>query len=159
MNVNYPTYGSLRKISIIVKIFLISISLIIMVFSKITFLLTIIAILPSIVALFIDKRINRYASSTLCAFNLTSIVPYLTQLLDSFNIEQEAYRMINDIYVWLAIYSFTSLGWLIIWLVPQLTGKMFNNRAVKKIEKINIEQVELIATWGLNDQATHIKYD
>lgn len=139
---------SLTGMIIITKIISVIIGIIILAISRYAFTFFILAIMPSITAVVIDKRSNKFASSIICAFNITGIMPYLSELWNLDEINDIAKRLISDIHVWFGIYGTTSLGWIMIWAVPQICGKVFQTRALVKINQLKTRQLQIVEEWG-----------
>lgn len=114
-----------------------------------------IAILPTLVATFIDKRISKAASNTIGAFNIIGLFPYLYDLWNSgINVSAKAQSMIVEPRVWLVIYSSAALGWIMIWGLPNLMGNFLTYRAIKKIDFYREEQMMLYEEWNINTHKT-----
>lgn len=140
--------GNLKGINTGIKILIFIAGSVIVVLSKFAFIFFTIAMLPSFTAIFIDKRINKYASSTLCAFNLIGLMPYVFNISKSPDSNAIAQSYLTNIYVWFVIYSSTALGCFIIWTFPEFTAKIFQIRAEGKIRKIQEDQEKLCEEWG-----------
>jgi hypothetical protein len=104
--------------------------------------------LPAITTFTIDKKSNKYASSTICAFNLIGIISSLANLLNSTSIDEEAQNMISDPIVWLNAYGCTSIGLLLIWIIPKFTSNIFLAKVKYKLQRIHNEQLKLVKDWG-----------
>jgi hypothetical protein len=139
---------SLAGIKIFIRIIFIISGVLILAISRYAFIFFIFAILPSITALSMDKRSNKFASSTICAFNITAVMPYLFDFLTAQDISASAKQFIGNIHIWFAIYGTTSLGWVMIWSVPQICGKIFQARALTKIHQLKTRQNAIIEEWG-----------
>jgi hypothetical protein len=140
--------SNLTIISLSVKIIITLVAGCILLISKFAFVFFTISMLPSITSIFIDNRANKCASSTLCGFNLIGIGPYIFNIFNSSNVNETAKVLLTDIYVWAVIYGCAALGCITIWAIPQLMARIFQTKALYRINKINQEQQELKETWG-----------
>jgi hypothetical protein len=139
---------SLRLLTLVIKISSLIIGIAILVVSRYAFTFFLISMLPTIVSTMVDKRMNKFASSTISAFNLVGVMPFLFEIGRSPSINTTAQHMITNIYIWFAIYSSAALGWVCIWAVPQITGKIFVTRATLKIKHLENVQHKLVEEWG-----------
>ena len=48
----------------------------------------------------------------------------------------------------MVVYGAACLGWLAIWLTPQITSVIFNVRADIRVKKLEISQKKLVEEWG-----------
>ncbi len=108
----------------------------------------VLGMLPAILSMFLDKGAGRFASKTVTAFNFVGIVPFLFEIAQAFDRSVAAQRLMLDFWVWVVVYGTASLGWLTIWLFPQVTVIIFAMRAESKINKLQEEQKKLIEEWG-----------
>jgi hypothetical protein len=139
---------NLSGIVIAVKFIIFITGFCVLLISQFAFLFFTLAMLPSFTAILIDRRLNKCASSTLCAFNLIGIAPYIFSLWHSPDINGMAESFLIDVYVWLIIYGSASMGCITIWAIPQLTAKIFQAKSDSRILRIEEEQSELREIWG-----------
>jgi hypothetical protein len=104
--------------------------------------------LPAIMALVIDRGVNRFASKTVLALNFAGILPFLFDIAQSPDKSFAAQQRMFDLWVWLLVYSAAGMGWLMIWLVPQIMVAVFAFRVEYKIKRFRNRQEELRKEWG-----------
>lgn len=104
--------------------------------------------MPAILAMLFDRGVGRFASKTVSAFNFVGILPFLFEISQAFDRSITAQHMMLDLWVWLVVYGTASLGWVTIWLFPQVTLIIFTFRADMKMQKLKQEQETLIEEWG-----------
>ena len=109
----------------------------------------VLGMLPTIVAVFIDKRITRAASNTIGGFNLLGIMPYLLKMFRAgIGASDLAHEVLTDINTWFVVYSSAGIGWVIIWIIPQVAGNFFISREEKRIGLYKEEQTKILEEWG-----------
>jgi len=108
----------------------------------------ILGMMPAILSMLFDRGAGRFASKTVSAFNFVGIVPFLFEIAQAFDRSLAAQRLMLDFWVWVVVYGTASLGWVTIWLFPQITVIIYAVRADNKISKLKKERDELIEEWG-----------
>lgn len=113
------------------------------------FIFVMLGLMPTIVAVSIDKRSSRAASNTIGGFNVIGVMPYVVELLnEGLGASTKAQQMLTDINVWFIVYGSASIGWILVWVVPQVFGSYFVYREEKKIKTYLAEQKKLYDEWG-----------
>jgi hypothetical protein len=143
-----PKKSDIDLIVLSVKSFILIAGLGVLIISAYAFIFFILAMLPSFTAIMIDRRITKAASGTICAFNLTGVLPYIFSLWHTADVNAMAKSLITNFNAWAIIYFTTSLGWLMILLMPQTCATIFQIRSVKKVKNLEIKLKELIEIWG-----------
>ncbi|MBN8827118.1 MAG: hypothetical protein J0H68_00220 [Sphingobacteriia bacterium] len=137
--------------NIVLRIVLAIFSIATFLISGYAFAFIMLALLPTMVIYSIDKRTNKTASNTVGAFNIIGLMPYIIELLNSgLDASDKAQAMMSNMQIWIVIYGATSIGLVIIWVLPQISGNYFVYREQKKIEKYIEEQKKLFEEWGPN---------
>ena len=108
----------------------------------------VLGMMPAILSMLFDRGAGRFASKTVSAFNFVGIVPFLFEIAQAFDRSLAAQRLMLDFWVWVVVYGTASLGWVTIWLFPQITVIIYAVRADNKISKLKKERDELIEEWG-----------
>lgn len=131
------------------KIISVLIALAMLLISGYAFVFVILALMPTIVAFAIDRRNSKAASNTIGAFNMVGLMPYLVELMQSgIEASAKAQLMLTNINVWFVVYGSASMGWILVWIVPQVTGSYFVYREDVKVKRYLKEQRELYEEWG-----------
>lgn len=112
------------------------------------FLFVFLAFLPGLASLLWDKKPGRFASKTVCAFNITGMLPYLIAISSSGSPDFVAMSTLGDPLAWLLIYGFSAFGWGVIYLVPQITLVFLEARSRFMIKKMEKFQDDLLDEWG-----------
>jgi hypothetical protein len=118
--------------------------------STYAFIFFIFAMIPTIVTMFIDNRPGKYATSTVGAFNFMGVIPYFLKMIEIGEINQSGKALITDINTWFFIYGTASVGWVMIWSIPQIVSLFYHVKMQKKVIKIKENQEALVKVWGDN---------
>lgn len=145
---NSPPPPPSKGLLIISKITTAILAITVFIISRYAFTFFVLAILPSITAHMIDKNNPKYASSTIAAFNMSGVLPYLMDLWRAQDPTSMARSFIGNINVWFAVYGITSLGWLVIWGLPQICAKFFQTKSAIRMEMLRNEQAKILEEWG-----------
>lgn len=103
---------------------------------------------PAIIARITDKRIGNSASRTIGAFNFMGIVPYLFELYNSTDKALMAKHIATDTKTWVFVYSAAAMGWVAVWIIPQIISIIFSVRAQIRIHRLETSQKKLVDEWG-----------
>jgi len=142
------TSGSMKGISIVGKIVGLVVSVWLISASYFAFAFFILGMLPAIVSVLVDRGSGRFASKTVTACNFVGILPFLFEIGNSYEKTVAAKQIMADSVSWLFIYSAAIIGWIMIWVFPQVSLIIFNIRADMKLSKLRKEQDELLVEWG-----------
>ena len=113
-----------------------------------TFIILACGMPPALVAALIDNRPGRYASYCVMAANLAGITPVLAALWFGGNSVALAMLLMSDVYVWLGIYGAAAFGWVLIWLLANITEFMLALIANYGISQRRAAQRALAEEWG-----------
>lgn len=106
------------------------------------------AMLPAITAMIVDRGAGRFASKTVSACNFIGVMPYLFEIAANYERTLAAKEIMAQPIVWLYIYGAAAMGWILIWILPQLCIITFTFRADMKVESLEKSQKNLINEWG-----------
>lgn len=140
--------GQINKIVIALKFLSFATGIIILLISKYSFMFFVFGMLPAIIAMLSDRSVNHYASSTIIAFNLVGVLPFIFQIFASQNIDSTAQYIVSSINTWGIVYATTSIGWVLLWFLPILASRIFYAKAQMRIRKIEKQQKEQVDEWG-----------
>lgn len=108
----------------------------------------ILAMLPGVVAMCVDKGAHKYASNTVIVLNFVGVLPFLFEMWKSQEVGETAQRMIMDMSIWLFVYGAAAFGWVLIWGMPQMGAALLLARAEARVNKMRQMQQELVEEWG-----------
>lgn len=104
--------------------------------------------LPSIVAIIADRGAGRFASKTVSACNFVGVMPFLFEIGMTYEPSIAAKQMMSQPLTWIIIYGLAMIGWMLIWVMPQITLIFFTLRADIKTKNLLEDQKRLLDEWG-----------
>jgi hypothetical protein len=105
-------------------------------------------LLPTLMALLIDKSENLYSSKIVAAWNLIAMLPYLALIIKVDEPDKAALDLIFTSKTWLILYSSAALGWLLYFITPMLALAIVGKIRDYKVEKIRAEMAKDVEEWG-----------
>lgn len=134
--------------SVFVQLLFGAVAIAVMVFALPSFLLVVIAMLPTFGAYLIDTNPKRSLTRSVGFLNFAGTWPFLLQLWTGSNSLIQSVKIMTDPYAWLLIYSAAALGWLFYLGLPSM-GLMFQDySAEQRAKRLRIAQKKLKAEWG-----------
>ena len=140
--------STLKGISLVGKLVMAMISVAMFTISFYAFLLLLLGMMPGIVAMFIDKRKDKFASGTVSCWNFIGISPFLLQIWNSSSPAETAQPIMFNISFWLITYGAAGFGSVMLWLMPQLGMAWQLLKADMIINNAKSAQKSLIEEWG-----------
>lgn len=112
-----------------------------------TMILLLFGMLPSMVALIVDRTKGKSAAFTVSAVNFIGVFPYIMDLWKGGNTLDQALGML-DIFTMLIMYSAAAMGWLLFMSAPQVISSFVLVLQQRKIASLRKQQKSLIEEWG-----------
>lgn len=140
--------GELIGISIVGKIVGVLVLVWLVSVSYYAFAFFVLGMLPSFLSIVIDRGSGRFASKTVCACNFIAIMPYLFDIVLTYDRSIVAKQFMQETSTWVTIYGFAAIGWMLIWIMPNVTMVIFAVRADVKTRRLKTEQAALLDEWG-----------
>ena len=137
-----------RKMSFKYKFLLILTSLILMGMLRTGFVFVIIAMLPSIVAYYMDVTTERYLFKTIFGLNLAGLLPSLGKMLTAGHSSALLQATMGNIGNWMMIYGAAMVGWLLIEICPMIANAMIVGFHNTQITRISRSQNKIQEEWG-----------
>jgi hypothetical protein len=140
--------GFKNLIFIIILIFLVMIL-------KMGVIFCFLALLPAIVAHYIDRTPTRYIFHTVFACNLAGLLPFIGQTLNSDSSNAELQIIMAQGINWLIIYSAAGFGWVMVF-VALVASRIFVTRLHKqKVKQLDQTQHRILSEWGKEVETFH----
>ncbi|MFZ4124729.1 MAG: hypothetical protein ACOYJ2_01485 [Rickettsiales bacterium] len=127
---------------------LIIISIFLIIFMRTGFVFFIMAILPSIVAYYLDRTAQRYTFHTVFACNLAGTLPFIGQIIKNGAAQAEIQVVMGDTLNWLIIYAAAGFGWLLVYAAPAFAQGFINILHKNQITRLERMQNRIISEWG-----------
>lgn len=107
-----------------------------------------VGMVPSLVALVIDRRPEKYAAFSVACTNLVGILPFLLDLWLGQHTIDAAIAIIGDPFFWLSCYAAAAVGWVIYFIMPAVCAVFVKMRADRDVTRLREYQNDLIEEWG-----------
>jgi cell division protein FtsW (lipid II flippase) len=150
--------GKVKKrssgLKVLVFITLISVMLVVL---KMGVIFCILALLPAIVAHYVDQTPTRYIFHTVLSCNLAAVLPFLGQILSSSSSDAEVLAVMSRGINWLIIYSAAGFGWILVFSAPAAAKSFINLLHKRQINKLDQTQRRILAQWGKEVELFHAK--
>lgn len=105
-------------------------------------------LLPTAVALFIDRTDEKTRVLTVGAMNAAGCTPFIMQLWTTNHTLENAFMIISDPRTVIVMYCAAGVGYIIDWTVSGLVGTFMVSRANVRREQIARRQEDLVERWG-----------
>ncbi len=140
-------------------IFAILLSLVAVVLLKMTFILLIVGMLPTMVVYFVDNSQSRSLFHTVMACNLSGVLPFVGELWAGGNETSMVGMMLSDMQRLLIMYSSAALGWGLMYICPIAARFMISGINQHNIQKMKYRQKRLREEWGQEVSSAHHDMD
>ena len=104
--------------------------------------------LPTLVALIIDR--TKQKSTTFCvgSINFIGVFPFIIGLWTDINTFDTALNVVSDIFNLLVMYSAAAFGWFLFLTMPPIISSFVIVLQQRKVAQLRGEQKDLIEEWG-----------
>ena len=113
-----------------------------------TFLVLLVGMAPTWIALVTDQDPGRLRSHAIGAMNLAGAVPFLFDLWQGANTVADALRLLGDVFVWLAMLGSAALGVGLATVGPHAAAAILGMLARRRATRLQEEQRRLVTEWG-----------
>lgn len=139
-----------RFVSSIIKFIAFGLAVMMLVVSNYSFLFFAIAMLPAVISIFADKESHGCSSSTITAFNLLGVFPYIVQVWPSQDMDYTIKLIMSELRTWIMIYGSAMLGIFFYWLIPYLVKKLYHAKNRVEISLLKSKRNSISADWRIN---------
>ena len=113
-----------------------------------TFLLLIIGLLPSLVALIVDRTPHHSAAICVGASNIAGVAPFLFRLWFETPSLAAATAIVTDVFALAIMYGAAAAGQLLFSGLPRLCVSLNAMMVKRKVQRLRDRQRELVEEWG-----------
>lgn len=113
-----------------------------------TVLLVTVLMLPTAVALVVDRSASRSGWLCVGGLNFAAAAPFLFDLWFSAHTLETATRTISDVFTVMVVYGAAAFGWLIYMTMPQIIGTFMQMTSTRRIASLKSQQNRLVEEWG-----------
>ncbi len=130
------------------KALLIITSLLMMGVLRTGFIFVIIAMLPAVVAYYIDITAERHRFKTIFACNLCGVLPYIEKMLYAGPSSAVLQSIMGNVTNWMLIFGSALVGWLLSELCPMVAQVLVASMHQAQISRIERMQKKIESEWG-----------
>lgn len=107
-----------------------------------------IAMLPTMVALVVDRSPRRYGGITVGALNFSGALPYMLDLWVGEHSVPHALTLLGDVFTLMVIFGASAFGWMLFIVTPFLVSGAMTFSSTSRTSTLKARQQELLAEWG-----------
>ncbi len=114
-----------------------------------TTIIFVIAMIPTAVASFTDRTMERTAGITVGAMNFAGVLPALLNLWQSGHAVENSLRIISQPLMLLYMYGGAGIGTLIYFNTPPIVSNFLKKKGLNRLDRIEKRHKQLIEKWGI----------
>jgi hypothetical protein len=111
-------------------------------------LLMIAGLLPSAVAVVIDRHRRRYLARTVGAMNLAGVAPGALRMWEVGISFSSLQQVIENPFSWLVMYGAAAIGWVLYFCVPPIVAMVIEVKVDETRRKLENRAKTLVEEWG-----------
>jgi hypothetical protein len=139
-----------RKLAVVLTICLLPFALL----ALPTTLLFAVGMVPTLVALIVDRDPNKFAPITVGSLNFCGVMAAAIPLWRGSHSMDGVLAVLADPFTWLMMYAAAALGWLLFFSVPPAISTFMAMRYQSEIDDLTARQEELKEEWGIEVSGT-----
>jgi hypothetical protein len=113
-----------------------------------TMLVLLSGMIPSIVAALLNTRKGNGNLASMIALNLAGVIPVLGILWQRGGSFHQAFVVLADVYMWLAMFGGAGLAMFLSWGVPVCVYAVYDVQAKSSVRKLIKQRQKLVEEWG-----------
>jgi hypothetical protein len=113
-----------------------------------TWIVIFFGLMPTMVALIIDRSRYRYAWIAVGGLNFAGTAPYLVDMWFGQHNIGAAINILTDPFKLIVMYGAAGMGWALCMAFPPIVGAFIDVAAQRKIASLRGDQQKLISLWG-----------
>jgi|GEM_PF-2334313 len=113
-----------------------------------TVLLITVAMLPTAVALVVDRSSSRSGWLCVGGMNFAGLAPSLFELWFEGHTLEHAFGIMGNVFNFLTIFGAAALGWVIFQTMPQIVAGFMQMTSERRITNLKAQQQQLVEDWG-----------
>ncbi len=123
-------------------------SIVLLLVSMASLVLVVFGMLPTFVAVLIDRSAQRFAFLSVLSMNFAGLFPYLLDLWMGSNSMSVAIDSLTDVFTLFVIYGSAALGWVLFITTPPIVTTVMSFIAQRRVSILRANQKKLLAEWG-----------
>lgn len=113
-----------------------------------TMLVLLSGMIPSIVAALLNTRRGNSNLPAMIALNLAGVIPVLGILWQRGGSFDQAFYLLADAYMWLAMFGGAGIAMFLTWSVPVCVYAIYDVQAKSSVRKLLKQRQKLVEEWG-----------
>ena len=113
-----------------------------------TTVVLLVGLVPSLVALIIDRDPEKYAAITVAPINFCGVLPLIFTLWQQGHEFRHAIGLLSDPVNWLIMFGAAAVGWVIFFCVPPAVAALLTHMNEAEIKRLTAHQEKLVEEWG-----------
>jgi len=123
-------------------------AVILMLVSMASLVLVVFGMLPTFVAVLIDRSPQRFAFISVLAMNFAGVFPYLLDLWMGSNSMSVAIDSLTDVFSLFTMYGSAAVGWVLFIVTPPIVTTVMTFIAQRRVALLRANQKRLLNEWG-----------
>ncbi|HZB90450.1 MAG TPA: hypothetical protein VE397_03345 [Stellaceae bacterium] len=111
-------------------------------------ILVVAGLLPTAVAVVVDRHRRRYLARTVGAMNLAGVLPGALQIWTAGISFSSLQQTIDSPYNWLVMYGAAAVGWVLYFCVPPVVAMVIEVRVDESKRRLEARAKALVDEWG-----------
>lgn len=111
-------------------------------------LLMLAGLLPTGVAVVVDRHRRRYLARTVGAMNLAGVIPGALRMWEAGISFASLQQVIDNPYTWLVMYGAAAIGWVLYFCVPPIVAMVIEVKVDETRRRLEARTKVLIEEWG-----------
>jgi hypothetical protein len=111
-------------------------------------ILLVAGLLPTGVAVLIDRHRRRYLARTVGAMNFAGVIPGALRMWEAGITFTSLQQVVNSPYSWLIMYGAAGMGWVLYFCVPPIVAMVIEVRDDETKRRLESRSKLLIEEWG-----------
>lgn len=107
-----------------------------------------VGMVPSIVALVVDRSPRKYGTLTIASLNFAGVLPYLVKLWAKSQSLENALNIVVDVFALIVMYGAAGFGWMIFLTIPTFVASIFMVVSQRRVAVLRENQRKIIEEWG-----------
>ena len=113
-----------------------------------TTMLLVVGMVPSLVALIVDRDPEKYAAIAVAPINFCGVLPFIITLWQRGHEMRDSVNLLSDPLNWLIMFGAAAVGWAIFFAVPPGVAALLAHRNEAEIKRLTERQEKLVEEWG-----------
>lgn len=115
--------------------------------------IVLLGMIPTAVALFVDRSYHKTAAICVAGLNFAGVAPFVAILWKGSNTLGHGMTILGDVYSWLAMYGAAALGWMLYVVLPPLAASILRIVSEQRTAILRTQQRKIGEDWGIGTRS------